>query len=97
MRRSVASSMVIVPEGMGGSRFQKVCDISGDRSLEFARLCVEAFELLIEDFEALHEVLIVNVLACGDPSVTPGIERPILCLNLLERSCAAQSGHVSVF
>ena len=61
---------------------------------EVARLGVEGFEFLVQRFELFLEILVAHGFAGGHAHVAPGIERPALRFDFLERGGAAQAGHV---
>ena len=78
------------------SRFQNVRHVAGDGLLEIPRLSVEGFQFSVQCFELFLKILIAHGLPGSHPYVATWVERPPLCLDLLDRGRLAQAEHVSV-
>ena len=66
----------------------------GDGVFEVAGLLVEGFEFLVQRFELFFKILIADGLSWSHPYVATGVERPPLCLDLLDRGRLAETEHV---
>jgi hypothetical protein len=88
---------VALLDRLTSSRFQNIRHVSRNGCFKLPRLGVQLFEFLIQLFELLLEIFIANRLPRRNADVATGVERPSLCLDLLERCCLAQPGYVGVF